>query len=483
LREHWNAFDGHTFLFSTPARYFKAVAKHLRSLPVVTGELQMHAVGCFSVYRPVKIALRRAEHLLDQAERIRSKLSPAQKRDLPDLGEAWRHVAFHQFHDTLGGTCLPSAYPQVLDQIGSAAATADEVLQIGFRRQMATKGMDPLQRIAVHNPSCADFDGYAECEPWRDWRPWTPQTHLVDETGRRHPFQRILSEAIVENMGALLFPVRLAAGKTVLFRIAETGKPLSIRPGVFASGTKLRNNQGVSIEIGSVWQLSFGRQAPLLPILQLIDDPTDTWSHGVNRYGKSIAEAVWDKPELVESGPLRATLIQAGRIGESRLRAEWRLHANVDYAELLLRVYWSEHHKVLKLTLPLASSPTERTDGILGGALVRPNDGRELPLRDWTQVNCGRSAVGVVAPDVFALDGDGKEIRLTLLRSPLLAHHDPHPAAHPRGTLADQGDHLFRFRFFRGKSDVKRLEHHALFLQQPLLFADLTHGMPSRFTL
>jgi alpha-mannosidase len=29
LRQHWNAFEGHTFLFSTPARYFKAVARHI----------------------------------------------------------------------------------------------------------------------------------------------------------------------------------------------------------------------------------------------------------------------------------------------------------------------------------------------------------------------------------------------------------------------------------------------------------------------
>jgi alpha-mannosidase len=172
-----------------------------------------------------------------------------------------------------------------------------------------------------------------------------------------------------------------------------------------------------------------------------------------------------------------------GRIGESRLRAEWRLHANTDYAELLLHVFWEEQRKVLKLTLPLPASAKERTDGIMGGKLVRPNDGRELPLRDWTQVTCNRDSVGVVTPDVFALDGDGKEIRLTLLRSPLLAHHDPHPSTHPRGTVADQGDHLFRFKFFHGKADVERLEHYALLWQQPLLFADLTHGMPSRFTL
>lgn len=483
LRENWNAFPAHTLLFSTPSRYFKAIARRVPSLPLVTGELQQHAIGCYSIHRPVKTALRRAEHLLEQAEQLRIKLKPAQKKGLPDLREAWRHVAFNQFHDTLGGTCLPSAYPQALDQIGAAAATADELIQVGFRHLLQTQGNDTLQRIAIHNPSSADFAGYVEHEPWRDWQPWTPHTHLIDEAGRRHPFQRILSEAAVDNMGKLLFPVRLAAGKTAIFRIAETGKPAPIQAGAFASGTQLRNSSGVAVDVSSGWRLSFGRKPSLSPMLQLIEDPTDTWSHGVSQYGGPAVEAVWAKPELVEEGPLRASLIQKGQIGQSRLHAEWRLFRNEKHAELLLRIAWSEERKLLKLTLPLPSSAKDRCDGIMGGSLVRRNDGRELPLRDWTQVTYGKNSLGVVAPDVFALDADEKRLRFTLLRSPLLAHHDPHPAVHPRGIFADQGDHLFRFQFFYGKADLENLERNALSFQRPLLLADLTRGMPGRFTL
>ena len=483
LREHWDAFPGHTFRFSTPSRYFKAIARSIPSLPLVTGELQQHAIGCYSVHRAVKTALRRAEHLLEQAERLRARLKPAQKRDLPELQTAWQQVAFNQFHDTLGGTCLPSAYPQVLDQIGAAAATADEVLQMGFRHGLGTQSKDALQRIAIHNPSSADFAGYVEYEPWRDWQPWTAQTHLVDAAGRRHPFQRTLSEAAVGGMGKLLFPLRLAAGKTAILRIAETGKPAPVPAGAFASGSQLRNSRRVTVDVSCGWRLAFGRRAPLSPVLQLVDDPSDTWSHGISHYGAPIAEAVWEAPEQVEDGPLRAALIQKGRIGKSRLHAEWRLAANEEDAELLLRVFWAQERSLLKLTVPLPSSAKERTDGIMGGSLVRRNDGRELPLRDWTQVTCGKSSLGVVAPDVFALDADEKQVRFTLLRSPLLAHHDPHPASHPRGIIADQGEHLFRFRFFYGKADIERLERHALSLQQPLLFADLTRGMPGRFTL
>jgi alpha-mannosidase len=481
LREHWNAFPGHTLLFSTPGRYFRAVATTAKLLPVVTGELQLHAVGCYTVHRAIKTAVRRTEHLLDQAGRMLLQLPTPKKRDLPTLDAPWRHVLFHHFHDTLGGTCLPSAYPQVLDQLGSASAAADEILQMGVRHLLAKEADCSRQRLAIHNPSSVDFDGYADFEPWRDWQPWTAQTKLLDEKGRNHQFQRILSEAAFQNMGMLLFPLKLAAGKTVIFRIDETQKPSTISSRVFAANARVRNARDVSIDTSRGWRLSFGSGRQLRPVLQLIDDFTDTWSHDTRGYGKPGAEAIWKKSKIVETGPLRASIIQSGRIGRSQLRAEWRVLADTDYAELLLHVIWVERHKLLKLTLPVTAS--ERIDGIMGGSLVRRNDGRELPLRDWTQVNSRGATLGIVAPDVFALDGNRKEIRLTLLRSSLLAHHIPHPPAHPRGIYSDQGEHFFRLRFFYGKVSSAHLDRLAHTWQQPLLFADLTRGMPTRFSL
>ena len=83
----------------------------------------------------------------------------------------------------------------------------------------------------------------------------------------------------------------------------------------------------------------------------------------------------------------------------------------------------------------------------------------------------------MVAPDVFAVDVNSDRAWFTLLRSPRMAHHEP---ATPRfgSDYADQGVHVFRFRFFYC-ADVTEdtLERHALMLQRPLLAADLTRGM------
>jgi len=63
-RKNENSFDGCRLVFSSPDRFFDAISSHVDSLPLVTGELQMHAIGCYSVHRQVKTAVRQAEHLL-----------------------------------------------------------------------------------------------------------------------------------------------------------------------------------------------------------------------------------------------------------------------------------------------------------------------------------------------------------------------------------------------------------------------------------
>ena len=86
--------------------------------------------------------------------------------------------------------------------------------------------------------------------------------------------------------------------------------------------------------------------------------------------------------------------------------------------------------------------------------------------------------MGIVCPDVFAGDADDDRIRLTLLRSALLAQHEPFPAEGPRAVVSDQGTHEFRFEFWAaGEGSADLLEARSIQVQRPLLFADLTRGM------
>ncbi len=158
-REHEYAFAGSRLVFSSPSRFFDAIEAQELSLETVTGELQHHAIGCYTVTRSVKTGVRGAEHRLRQAELVAAS-DPGADGAQERINEGWRQVCFNHFHDTLGGTCIPSAYPQIEDQLGSAKATADEIIQFGFRRRAAGLPDDARQRLVLLNASDSPFRGY-----------------------------------------------------------------------------------------------------------------------------------------------------------------------------------------------------------------------------------------------------------------------------------------------------------------------------------
>lgn len=480
--EHRDALDGWRLEFSTCDRFFDAVAPQTASLPLVTGELQHHAIGCYTVQRQVKTAVRRAEHLLRQAEVVRERV-PLACRGPSRLEEAWERVCFNHFHDTLGGTCIPSAYTQVSAQLGHAAALADDEIHTGLRQMLEALPDDPLQRMVFFNASDESYDGYTHAEPWLEWGAWAPAWRVRDEQGRIVPWQAVAPEASCRGLTRILLRLSVLPGQMRVLRVERAGgeptlalgAQIKARPGRIAS-------RGAAVNLAAQGSLAFEDARLPLPRLHLLPDRTDTWSHGIDRYAEGpVVTARWKPPVLVDSGPLMASLLQHGVVGRSTLTAEYRVYADAPFVELRLRVHWAEKHKVLKLVWPVHGI-ARRWDGVMGGGLERACDGQERPVRDRTLLGARNGACfGVVCPDVFALDCTGKRLRLTLLRGALLAHHDPHPGNAPRFTVSDQGEHDFRFQFHCGKSLTGLwLDRQAFMYQRPLVFADLTRGMPPR---
>jgi alpha-mannosidase len=486
-RDHAHAFDGCELAFSSPGRFFDAVASDAAALPLVTGELQHHAVGCYSVIRSIKTAVRDAEHRLGQAE-IVLEADPRPDADAGErLRDAWRHVCFNHFHDTLGGACIPSAYPQLLAQVGAAATAADEIVQFGFRRRLPALPDHSRQRIVLLNASDEAFDGWLTLAPWTE-QPWEPHWRILDPAGAPVPHQVIEQEALARHTPRLVAPARLAARELKLLTISrdppaadEPAPPAPSDPARIEAGELVQGRVGVAFAPGPVLRLG---SLELRPRLALIEDTTGTWAHEVERFGEATSDTVaWSPPEPVHGGPLMCSAVQSGVIGRSGLMADWRLHADEGLVRMELRVDWRARHRVLKLVLPFDEEIEGRIDGVMGGALDRGTERRERPMRDVCLVRLRSGAqLGIVCPDVFAVDSDARSLRLTLLRSPFMAHHHPsHPATPPHGVIADQGPHSFRFEFLASHAlDIATLERRALMRHRPPLVSDWTKGMPAR---
>lgn len=488
VRDHEEAFEGVKLVFSSPKRFFEAIAPQIGRLPVVEGELQHHAIGCYSVMRPIKLAVARAEAMLLRAERAFSSWGA----EIPDsIHEAWRTVCLHQFHDTLAGTCLPSAYQAVLEQLGGATSVAQEIIQYRLRQTVVALPEASTQRLAIFNPSEDTFHDYIFYEPWLETREaWDHKRQLIDDNGDSTPYQIMTPEAAVPDwlQSRLMFKARLLPGQMRVWQLsperkdsrieAEVEVPLSSIPAVRAEHSRLIHpNVGVNTDVGAM--VLNGANYPL-PYLQLIDDQTDTWSHQTEAYASEGERYILGKTCIVDNGPLFASIVQMGRIGTSPTRLEWRCYSGIDAVELRIHVDWCQRLAVLKLALELPEAVVGRTDATLAGSTNRHQDGKERPIQHATQITFKNGgSLGIACPGIFALDGIGNRVRLTLLRSCAMAHHFPLDLSRVhRPVYADQGSHMFAMRFYGSALSLDQMRSVASHLAHPPELAETTRGMP-----
>jgi alpha-mannosidase len=130
---------------------------------------------------------------------------------------------------------------------------------------------------------------------------------------------------------------------------------------------------------------------------------------------------------------------------------------------------------MVKMVLSPKGKFTSRVDGISGGSQVRAIDGLEYPFSDWTQMGNTSGNVAVISPDIFGFDAQKENVRLTLVRSPAYAHHDPMKLDDPNRSyqFIDMGEHEYRVLIATGKRfDIAQLRTIAEQIQQPAIHWD-----------
>jgi len=459
--------------FSTPERFFKSLRKgDLSKVPEVTGELQYHAIGCYTLQRQLKVKGKRAESLLEALE-----LSVVPKRgsdEAKKLKDAWSAVCFNQFHDIMGGTCLPSTYEIADAQVAAALTFAREQLSLNLRLEFPSLGSSKSQRLVLKNPSDEIYDGLIEAAPWG----WGGNC-IADGKGKTIPFQRIPADG----MSRLLFKLKLNPFEMKALSLSNEEKPAQPESRwMKLSTSQAVNHLGFGLSLGAKSSVVAQDEEFDAPQLQLLEDPTDTWSHNFKRYLEGPAEIPqWGSSFLLHSGPVAAGLSRVGKLDGQEVREDFLLHADSAFYELSLRIAWVSKLKVLKLVLPFKVKAIKRIDGTASGqGLERALDGNELPVCDWMlfELEDG-SKVGIVCPDILAADADERRLRLTLLRSPVMANHLPTQPAGENSFYSDHGLQCFRIGFNHSKSvSEKDMAAMALSWMRPPLTGDLTKGMP-----
>ena len=162
----------------------------------------------------------------------------------------------------------------------------------------------------------------------------------------------------------------------------------------------------------------------------VINDPSDTWGHGIDSFCDVIGQFVATGPaELVEDGLVKKTLRVRMAWGQSTLTQEITLYGYRKAVDVRLTVDWHEQDKMLKLAFPLAVTDARVTASAPYGWMERAANGEEEPCQAWVdlsgQTSHGVAGLCLVQDNKYGYDALDNELRLSVLRSPIYAFHDP----------------------------------------------------------
>jgi alpha-mannosidase len=452
IREMDARDDGTRLELSSLRRFFDAVDG--KDLPVWRGDLQYHAPGCYTSHSGIKQWNRRAENLLQRAEKWSAVADSLglQPYPLRDLSEAWQLLLFNQFHDTLAGTSIEPAYEDARDQIGHAtslAALAFNRAAQSLARQIAIPHEEGTHPIVVFNPHPWRLEADVELE--YNWLT-AEGVRLTDADGDPVPLQQTRSLTTMSaNRARLVFPADVPALGYRVYTI-RTG---SDEGGSIAATETTVENAHVLLELDP----GTGRIARLVhkasgvdlagtgAHASVVNDVSDTWGHDVIAYDDVAGEFECYSVSLVENGPVRAVLRVVSVFGASRLREDYILGADAKHVDVVVTLDWHEQLKLLKLRYPTSVEDPRATFESPYGHLERETSGHEDPGQTWVDVSGGGRGLTVINDAKSGYDVRGANLGISVVRSPVWAWHDPRELE-PNGDFEymDQGRQRFQIR-------------------------------------
>jgi alpha-mannosidase len=437
-------------------------------------------VGCYAAHSGVKAWNRQAEHLLLAAERwatVSQHLTgmPASTA----LAEAWQLVLFNQFHDILAGTSIEAAYDDARDMHGEAMAIASRGLNYAVQSlawNIDIPYQEGMQPLVVFNPHA-----WASRVPVEIELSGLKDTDvLLDDGGQPVPMQQVRPSAVISGwrrricflaelppLGWRVYrvvPAPEEAGDrgqgTSELKIQKPSLSSDLPVSLSATDTTIENDRlRLTIDpatgyIASLFdkrhQVEVFLGAAARPVV--MHDASDTWSHGVYQFQNAIGAFTARSVRLVERGPVRAALRVESEFGASRLTQTFTIYRDLDRIDVAATVDWREQFKLLKLTFPANLNLFRATYEIPYGAIERATDGLEQPGQSWVDISgLARGSdipygVSLLNDGKYSFDALGRALSMTVLRSPIYAHHDPTlPQPDEHYSFVDQGMQRFSY--------------------------------------
>jgi alpha-mannosidase len=462
--------------FSTLDSYLAAVEPQRDHLPVISGELQHHARGCYSACASVKALNRESEWALLTAEKLASLDAALLGNEYPKepFRLSWQKVLFNQFHDILAGSAIEEAYKDAKNDFGYALSVARES-SIKSLQEIAQK----VNSAAAPNEMCAPFLVFnPQC--WRVREPVEVEVErlgdnaprLVRHDGKELAYQEIRTAGVkVSSRIRLAFMDEFPSlGYSLYYLDFSGGAPAAQNPGVKVEPHILENDfvritfDEKTGAIRSFFDKTAGRELFRSPAESIVlEDPDDTWGHKTVAYDREVGRFSAAEFKVIESGPERGRIQITTHFGDSTLLQDYMLYASSPDLRCRLTVNWKEYYKVLKIAFPIMLNVGTLTSSIPYGFIERSMNGEEEPGQTWIDLSGqdGRRKFGLALLDDSKCGHSVKdgEIRLTVLHSTAWSHHIPQTVDQSEGfRLIDTGIHEFSYALLPHQDDWREAD-------------------------
>ncbi|TVR95645.1 MAG: alpha-mannosidase [Trueperaceae bacterium] len=430
------------------------------ALPVWVGEkyLEFHR-GTYTTQARTKALHRRLEHELVAAEAAATLAALGGADDPHDtLYDAWTVLLRNQFHDILPGSSIRTVYETAEREMGEALQRVTNVRDVA----LGTLSAPGARALVVWNLSL-------DARPLRCATPipaggagleltladGTPVPHARTDTQLLVSLEHVRVPALGYLTLYLGPPGDEAAGSDA------PGDRAASQPGAVSGSANELENEHLRIRVAadgtleSVYDKDAAREVLAgrgNALWAYVDVPRqyEAWEidHDYERDGVEVVAS--QPPELVEAGPVRASLRVTRRFEQSTIVQEYRLSAGARRLDVVTRVDWRGRRQLLRALFPLAVRHHEATFETAFGAVARPthrntswDEARfEVPGHRWADISEAGYGASLVNDAKYGYSAHGGTLGLTLLRAPVF----PDP-------FADEGEHEFTYALYPHTGD------------------------------
>jgi len=444
-------------------------------LPTWNGELylELHR-GTYTTQGRNKRANRKSEFLLHDTEflaTLAAQRNPGYQYPHETLRKAWELVCLNQFHDIIPGSSINQVYVDSQAQYAEIGEMTESVRSDALQVLATEAGGDLL----LVNPTSFIRDDLAF---WPGTLPTGMQLHRADGVIIRT--QKTTNGTWIDTGPLMPYSVLALAIVPGTERAPSTMLSVDV---TYLENEFLRVELNGDGDITRIYDKTNGREVlpdgAIANQFQAFEDRPlfwDAWDVDIFYEDKQWLAEPASSVNVVEAGPLRATLEIKRRILNSDYTQRISLAHNRGQLDVDTTINWQEKHVLLKVAFPVDVLTPTATYEIQWGNVERPTHRNtswdwarfETCAQKWVDLSEGDYGVSLLNDCKYGHDIHNNVMRISLLRSPTM----PDP-------VADQGEHRFAYSLLPHVGDWRNGTIAAAYgLNDPLLVYQSAQGIP-----